>query len=212
MPRAVPPQVRPRQTWPERRTQSGQTATGVPTVAAQAGKPPKRRSRVFGFSADVGMPDGANLGLVVAPFDWARLTGAAGTNSAALGYRGGLSLIPMGWGPSFTFEVGHCDIAANNSLLKAFFKVPKWVAPYVQQLGYTYANGHLGFDYAWGGLTIFLHGGVSYLMATLRSPEPVVITDAGTNTNTLVTITRDGDVRAYTLSAKLGLVYLFGGP
>jgi hypothetical protein len=158
------------------------------------------------------MPDGLNLGLVLSPVDWLRLGASMGTNSASLNYRGGLSLIPMGWGPSFTVEAGHCNTAATTSLVRTFFTVPNWVRPYVQQLGYTYINAHVGFDYRWGGLTLFVHGGLTYLMGTIRSPDPIVVVDSKTNASTDIKIVQDGSVTAYTLSAKAGVIYMFGGP
>jgi hypothetical protein len=137
------------------------------------------------------------------------LSAAIGTNSASLNYRGGLSLIPVGWGPSFSLEVGHCNTAPTTSVVRTFFTVPSWVQPYVQQLGYTYVNAHVGFDYRVGGVTVFLHGGGTYLMGTIRAPNAVVVVD--TKTNTSIKIAQDGTVIAYTLSAKAGIVYMFGG-
>ena len=59
-----------------------------------------------------------------------------------------------------------------------------------------------------GNVTLFLHGGYTYLVGTVRAPKSVVV---DTNTSTTVTIAEDGKVYAQTLSAKLGLVFLFGG-
>jgi hypothetical protein len=159
------------------------------------------------------MPDGVNVGLVVAPFDWLRLGLSLGTNSASLDYRGGLALVPMGWGPSFSFEVGHCNTAATTKIVRYFFSVPAWVEPYVQQLGYSYFNAHVGYDWTLGNVTLFAHGGFTYLRGTVRAPEPVVTVDNSPNspTTTNVTIVQDGNVYAYTLSAKAGLIYMFGG-
>jgi hypothetical protein len=166
---------------------------------------------MFGFGTDVGMPDGLLLGLVLSPLDWLRLHGSVGSNSASLAYRGGLSILPVGWGPSFNAEVGHCELAPTTSLLRTFFSVSRWMQPYVQQLGYTYVNAHLGFDYPVGRMTLFVHGGYTYLMGTIHAPEPVLIEDKKTGTTMTVTLAKDGEVRAHTLSAKLGLIYLFGG-
>ena len=185
------------------------TAESGATVSAKALRPTKPVHRVLGLASDLGMPDGLNLGLVVSPADWMRLGASIGTNSASLNYRGGLSLVPMGWGPSFTLEAGHCNTAPTTSVVRTFFTVPSWVRDYVQQLGYTYINAHVGFDYRWGGLTLFLHGGYTYLRGTIRSPNPVVV---DSKTNTSIQITQDGSVTAYTLSAKAGVVYMFGGP
>jgi hypothetical protein len=189
-------------------------ATRVPdsepgaTVFAKAARPVKPGHRVFGLATDVGMPDGLNLGLVIAPADWMRLGASMGTNSASLDYRGGLTLIPAGWGPSFSAEVGHCNIADTTSTIRYFFKVASWMQGYVQQLGYTYVNAHVGFDYRLANFTLFIHGGYTYLMGTVRATQPVVV-DAKTNTS--ISIPGDGNVHAYTLSAKVGIVYMFGG-
>jgi hypothetical protein len=160
------------------------------------------------------MPDGLNLGLVLSPARWLRLGGSAGTNSAGFNYRGGLSLVPVGWGPSFTFELGHCNMAEMNSVLSTFFGVSSWVQPYVQQFGYTYFNAHLGFEIPLGSFMLFVRGGYTYLMGTVRGSDPVVVgraTDAAKTPNMTVTIAQDGQVRAYTLSAKFGVVFMFGG-
>jgi hypothetical protein len=162
----------------------------------------------WGLSTDVGMPDGANLGPVLSPFDWLRLGASLGTNSASLNYRGGLSLLPMGWGPSFTVEAGRCNTADTNSLLRKFFTVPTWVKPYVQKIGYTYFNAHLGFDYTHGNFTAFAHAGYTYLIGDVSAPKPVLIDNTS---NTTLSIVEDGKVYAHTLSAKIGVVYLFGG-
>jgi hypothetical protein len=177
-------------------------------VAATAVPPRRPGHRFFGVSSDIGLPDGLNVGLVVAPTDWMRLGASIGTNSASLDYRGGLSLIPMGWGPSLSLEVGHCNIAATTSVIRTFFSVASWMQLYVQELGYTYVNAHLGFDYRFTGLTLFVHGGYTYLMGTIRAPNTVVV---DTSTNTTVTLAQDGNVHAHTLSAKIGLIYMFGG-
>jgi hypothetical protein len=99
-------------------------------------------------------------------------------------------------------------MAGPTDLLRHFFSVPKWVKPYVQQLGYTYFNAHLGFDLALGPVTLFLHGGYTHLRGTVRASQAVVV---DSSTNTTVTLGEDGKVYAHTLSAKLGLVFTFGG-
>jgi hypothetical protein len=178
-------------------------------VVADKAAPPRRPGhRFLGVSSDIGIPDGLNVGLVVAPADWMRLGASIGTNSASLDYRGGLSLIPMGWGPSFSLEVGHCNLAATTSLIRTIFSISSWVQTYVQQLGYTYVNAHVGFDYRFTGLTLFVHGGYTYISGTIRAPDSMVV---DSSTSTTVTLAQDGNVHAYTLSAKVGLIYMFGG-
>jgi hypothetical protein len=182
-------------------------ASSAPMIAASAPRPIGSGRHVLGVASDVGMPDGLNVGLVFAPVDWLRLGLSLGSNSASLDYRGGLSFVPMGWGPSFNFEVGHCNTAATTEVIRYFFSVPSWVEPYVQQFGYTYFNAHVGYDWTIGNVTLFAHGGYTYLRGTVHAPQPVVIDQS----NTTVTIARDGSVHAHTLSAKVGLIYMFGG-
>jgi hypothetical protein len=177
------------------------------SARAKAGKPPAGR-RALGLGLDGGVPDGINLGLVIAPAEWVRFEAAFGTNTAGLGYRGSATFVPVGWGPSFSFEAGHCNQAATNSVVRKFFNAPKWAAPYVQELGYTYLNAHLGFDLVIGNFALFLHGGYTYLMGRVSGSQPIVV---DSSTKTTATIAEDGKVNAHTLSAKLGLLYMFGG-
>lgn len=158
------------------------------------------------------MPDGLTLGLIAAPADWIRLGVALGTTSFSepelVGlYRGGLTLIPLGWGPSFSFEAGHRNVAPTTAMIRTFFSVPTWVNPYVQQLGYTYLNAHVGIDYVLAGFTFYLHGGATYLAGTVRAPNSVVVDK---QTSTSIRIAQDGEFRAFTVSAKAGVLYLFG--
>jgi hypothetical protein len=164
------------------------------------------------LGSDIGAPDGLTLGLVLSPAAWIRISAALGTTSLSdpelLGlYRGGLALVPLGWGPSFSFEAGRRNVAPTTSSIRTFFSVPAWVNPYVQELGYTFFNAHLGFDYVVRGFTLYLHGGASYLIGTVRAPKAVV----DSKSNTSLSIIQDGQFRALTLSAKAGIVYLFGG-
>ncbi len=180
----------------------------VGTVAAAKAPGVKSGHRAFGLGFDAGVPDGLNLGLVLSPSDWLRLGASLGTNTASLEYRGGVSFVPVGWGPSFSFEAGHCNLAATNKVTRAFFDTPTWVTPYVQELGYTYFNAHLGFDLVIGNATLFLHGGYTFLIGTIHAPNSVVVDK---NNSTTVTIAQDGTVYAGTLSAKLGVIFMFGG-
>ena len=190
-------------------------ASGEPAAvaAAQAIRPSRPGRHYLGLGTDVGMPDGLTLGLVLSPVDWLRISAALGTTSLSdpelFGlYRGGLALVPLGWGPSFSFEAVRRNVAPTTSVIRTFFSVPAWVDPYVQELGYTFFNAHLGFDYVVWGFTLYLHGGATYLIGTVRAPKPVVV---DSKTNTSLNITQDGGFRALTLSAKAGIVYLFGG-
>lgn len=185
---------------------------GASTTLAQRALPRASHARgIFGLAMDLGMPDGLNLGPVLAPAPWIRFGASAGSNSAGFDYRGSLSFLPVGFGPSFTFELGHSTMADMNGLLGTFFSVSGWIKPYVQQLGYTYFNAHLGVEYPVGNVMLFLHGGYTYLAGTVRGQTPVVVSRNSDQTPNTTVLAQDGDVHAHTLSAKLGAVLMFGG-
>ena len=174
--------------------------------------------RLFGLATDVGLPDGANLGLVLRPAAWVRLHGAVGTNSASLGFRGGATAIPhwfWHFGPSVTVEAGYCRVGDVNSVLRTFFQIPSWMTDYAQQAGYTYYNVHLGLEFGRGNVTGFLHAGGSYVDGTVRTPKPVTIATGTTGSSidpAELILAQDAKIRVFTMSAKAGLIVFFGGP
>jgi hypothetical protein len=174
-------------------------------------KRPASRRRIFGLSTDVGLPDGANLGLVILPANWIRLSIAGGSNSATLGGRLGLALVPLGWGPSLSFEIGRFGVGNTNPLIRSSFKVPSWVDPYVQQVGYSYFNSQLGLDFRLGNFFIYVHGGYSNIRAVIRSPSPVETRSSSGTVLYRVRLGEDGRVKIHTWSGKVALIYLFAG-
>ena len=190
------------------------------TVPLPATAPTARR--LFGVTTDLGLPDGANLGLVVRPASWIRLHAAGGTNSANVGFRGGLTAIPHWFGhigPSITLEAGFCRMGDVNSVLRTFFQVPAWMKDYAQQAGYAYYNAHVGLEFGRGRITGFIHVGGSYVDGTVRTPNPVCVQTSNTPCSggtaspnqTHLVLGEDAKVRVYTISAKAGLIVYFGG-
>jgi len=182
-------------------------------VLLEEAKPPA--PHLLGVVADVGLPEGATIGLVVRPTFWLRLHAVGGTNSASLGARGGVTAIPHWFwriGPSITLEAGFCSVGDVNSVLRGFFQVPAWMKDYAQQAGYTYYNAHLGLEFGRRNITGFIHFGGSYIDATVRTPRPVSIATPGAATATAhLILGQDAKVHVYTLSAKAGLIVYFGG-
>jgi hypothetical protein len=120
--------------------------------SANGGTP---RHRTFGLSMDLGVPDGAALGLVVRPrFDWLRIGAAATHNGMAPGVRFGVTVDPIAFpiAPTLTVDGGHYWEGAMP-LLKG--------SP---AIGYNYANFHLGLEVGnRATFRFFLRGGVSWL-------------------------------------------------
>jgi hypothetical protein len=115
------------------------------------------RHRTFGITTDLGLPDGAGVGISIRPaVDWLRI-GVAGTyNLMAPGVRVGVTIDPIAFimAPTFTMEAGHSWAG----------RLPGSDAPAV---GYTYANFHLGIEVgSRSKIRLFLRGGASWIDAT----------------------------------------------
>ena len=115
------------------------------------------RNRIVGVSLDIGVPDGASIGVTLSPtLCWVKGTLSLTTNAATLGYRLGVTLDPVKWalGPSLTFEYG------NYSM----FNISSMVGTDIPSISYDYINLH-------GGLEIgnpkvfrfFIHAGPSWI-------------------------------------------------
>jgi hypothetical protein len=111
--------------------------------------------RTFGMFMDVGVPDGAALGVVVRPkFDWLRIGGAVTHNGMAPGMRVGVTLDPVSFpiGPTLSVEGGHYW----GGKLPMLSDSPS--------IAYNYANFHLGIEVgSRATFRFFLRGGVSWL-------------------------------------------------
>jgi hypothetical protein len=104
---------------------------------------------------DLGVPDGAALGLVVRPrFDWLRIGAAATHNTMAPGVRLGVTVDPVVFpiAPTLTVEGGH------------YWEGPMPMIKNSPSIGYNYANFHLGLEVGnRATFRFFLRGGVSWL-------------------------------------------------
>jgi hypothetical protein len=184
-------------------TESLSSATAVVT--------PKREP-LFGVMMDAGVPDGANASLVFRPLSWLRAHGGGGTNMVSKGVRIGATLLPFGAGPSATLEAGHYFEGDANGLAQRFAG-SAFSSPLLERVGYDYANAHLGLDFGSRRAVFYIHGGMSYIRATIHNFDSVVASEAsanGGNGSTEVSVKADPIVKAWVPSAKLGLiVYLW---
>jgi len=113
------------------------------------------RHHTVGMVMDVGVPDGAAIGLSLRPFvEWLRVTAAGTYNGMAPGARIGMTLDPIAFpiAPTFTVEGGH-SWAGSVPLIGDAVAV-----------GYNYMNLHLGLEFgSQSSFRFFLRGGVSWL-------------------------------------------------
>jgi hypothetical protein len=171
-----------------------------------------KRVPLLGVMMDAGAPDGANASLVFRPLSWLRAHGGGGYNLISKGVRAGVTLLPFGAGPSATLEAGHYFDGDANGLARRFAG-STFSSPLLERVGYDYANAHLGLDFGSRRAVFYIHGGMSYIRATIHNFDSVVATEAsanGGNGSTEVAVKSDPIVRAWVPSAKLGLiVYLW---
>ena len=142
--------------------------------------------------ADVGLPDGAGASLVYRPASWVRLHGGGTYNMISSGVRAGASFIPLGWGPSLTVEGGHYFDGDANGLVRRF--------------------AHLGLELGFRRATFYLHGGMSFIRASVHNIDRAIQSETAGDgsSSTQLSVKQDPTIRAFTPSAKLGLiVYLW---
>ena len=189
------------------RAQAAAVADAQRAAPTAEGRPPV----IFGLMADAGVPDGAIGAFVIRPADWLRLHVGAGTNTVSAGYRGGVTVVPFGWGPSLSFEAGNFRAGDANGLVRQVVGARASVSSLFGRVGYTYYNMQLGLELGRGSLQFFIHGGVSFLRATL--PDATAALTAVQNPKDATSVELHGDpvVRVWTPSLKLGLAYYFDG-
>ena len=158
---------------------------------------------VVGVMADVGVPDGAIGSLVVRPWQWFRVYGGGGSNTVSKGWRGGLSLIPFGAGPSLSFEYGHYNDGDANGLVRRLMSGQFRGSPLLEKVGYDYVNAHAGLDFGGKRVIFFVHGGVSMLWAQLHNVNDAL---QNTGSTTVVQVNQDPKVKAFGSSLKVGLI------
>ena len=120
--------------------------------------------------------------------------------------RGGLTVLPVGEGPSLSLEVGHYLEGDANTLVRFLFAGLGDFGSYVRRFSYTFFNAHLGLEFGTRSFTFFVHGGFTYLRATLHDLEAPSESDPARPGRTTLTFKQDPQLRMLAPSAKLGLV------
>lgn len=170
-------------------------------------KPVQKRLPLFGMMLDAGVPDGASASAVYRPLKWLRTEVGGSYNLVSKGVRGGLSLIPFGMGPSATLEAGHYFDGNANGIARSLAGGGFQDNAVLERIGYDYANAHLGLDFGMRRVVFFIHGGMSYVRATLHNINTEISNQSGDMGSTTVSFNKDPIVRIFTPSVKLGFVF-----
>jgi hypothetical protein len=189
-------------------------ASAAEVTAAGVAPPPVAPARLarFGLMADAGVPDGASASLVYRPMRWLRAQVGGGYNLISPGVRAGVTLIPLGWGPSATLEGGHYFDGNANGMARRIAGSDFKNSALLERVGYDFANAHLGFEIGSRRVTFFVHGGMSYIRGTLHNANTALQADSGglVPDGSSVSIKQDPVIKVVAPSAKLGLiVYLW---
>jgi hypothetical protein len=159
----------------------------------------------LGVMADVGVPDGLIVSVVYRPWDWMRLSAGGGSNSISAGWRAGITLLPLGAGPSASLEYGRYLDGNANALAKRFMGSDFAGSSGLDRIGYEYLNANLGLDFGFRDLVFFLHGGVTMIRGQLHN-----LGSGNSTSNTEIIVPHDPNFKASGPSAQLGLiVYLW---
>jgi len=178
-------------------------AQDLTTVEAALQAKRAERWPVVGVMADVGLPDGAMGSLVVRPWQWFRAYAGGGSNSVSKGYRGGVSLLPFGAGPSVSLEYGHYNDGDANGLVRRMVSGEFKGSSMLDKVGYDYVNAHAGLDFGGKNVIFFVHGGVSKVWAQLHNLNDAL---GSSGSNTVVSVSQDPKITVTGSSLKIGLI------
>jgi hypothetical protein len=175
-------------------------------------EPTAKRLPLLGLMLDAGIPDGMSASAVYRPFSWLRTEIGGSYNMISKGVRGGVSLLPFGMGPSATLEAGHYFDGNANGLARSIVGGGYEDNAILQRIGYDFANAHLGLDFGMRRVVFFIHGGMSYIHATVHNVNAGISSGTSADTGaassgTTVSFNQDPTVRIFTPSVKLGFIF-----
>jgi hypothetical protein len=162
---------------------------------------------IFGLGADVGLPDGANVSLVVRPRSWARFQAAVGSNGISRGYRAGISLVPLGHGPGLAAECGHYESGNANQVAVKLMGSDFQPNPLLERVSYDYLNLHLALNFGYEYVTFFVQAGLSMVRGRLHNTSSYQLQANTLPGNTSVTVREDPVFQATGVAGKLGLLF-----
>jgi len=161
----------------------------------------------MGVMLDAGVPDGLTASFVYRPLRLVNVHAGLGTNLIGVGVRTGATLyvLPTAIAPSVAVELGHY-FAGNANVAMRRLGIDS-DSPLLREVGYDYANLHLGLEVGRERMSFYFHAGFSILRGTVHNLDEVVAEDA--NDNLTFRVGEDPVATLVTPSARLGFVFFF---
>lgn len=173
-----------------------------PLVTADGDVAGEPTHKIVGAQADVGLPDGAGVSLLVMPLSWLRLhIGGLATLSGS-GARAGLSLVAVPHAavrPFVGAEVGYSFTGSARWI--PFASSIAFLSSALENVSYGWASAHAGFEFGSESFAFVLRGGLSYLDVTFAGPR-VDVGGASLSASSM-------SVRGVIPSARVGLLMTF---
>jgi hypothetical protein len=163
----------------------------------------------LGVMVDAGVPDGFNGSVVWSPVDPLHVHAGLGTNLISMGLRAGATvfILPTTISPTASIELGHYFPGDANAAAERFGLGDDDDNPLLREIGYDYANFHLGVNVGRERFSFYLHAGFSALRGTLRNLDDAVEEDA--DPEITVQIGESPTASVILPSARLGLLFFF---
>lgn len=164
-----------------------------------------------GVMVDAGLPDGMNASLVLRPTPRIRAHGGISYNGFAPGVRAGVSLaaFPFWITPTITAEAGRYFQGNANPLLQMVSGDSEIDEPLLRDIGYDYANAHIGLEFGYSGMTFYVHAGMSVIQTKLRNVGDSLALVFDDEEGPSVEIRSDPFLRIIAPSGRTGFVYYF---
>jgi hypothetical protein len=171
------------------------------TASADAGS--------IGVMVDAGVPDGVNGSLVFRPFRPLNIHAGVGTNLISYGVRAGASLylLPTGISPTLSGEVGRYFPGDANEAANRLGVTTDSDNPVLRDVGYDYANLHLGLDFGRETFSFYIHAGFSAVRGKLRHLDELVAEDA--DESLTFEVKQGATANLIAPSARIGILFFF---
>jgi hypothetical protein len=179
------------------------------SAAAAAASPVQADPGSIGVMVDAGVPDGVNGSVVFRPFRPLHVHGGVGTNVISYGVRAGASLylLPTFISPSLNVDAGHYFAGNANQAANRLGIASDSDSPLLREVGYDYANLHLGLDLGRDRCSFYIHAGWSYVRGKIRNLDEEVAQDA--DPSLTFAVAEDATVTLLVPSARIGFLYFF---